>query len=78
MLVEWIDASRISDGWIDCKNIPKPILHRCVTVGFLVADDDEAKLLLPTIADIEHPDNRHAYGGMLIPGAAIVSMRRLK
>ena len=77
VLVEWIDASRIYDGWLDLKDVPNPTPHKCVSVGFLVSDTAEGKILIPTIADIEHPENRHTYGGMLIPGAAVLSVKPL-
>ncbi len=78
ILVEWIDASRISDGWADMKDLPNPEPHICVSVGFLVKEDKRGKILIPTIADIKNRENQHAYGGMLIPISAIVSVRRLR
>jgi hypothetical protein len=78
VIIEWADASRISDGWIDVGDIPASYLHKCVSVGFLVSSNKEGKILIPTIADVEHPGNSHAYGGMLIPSAAIISTRILK
>lgn len=78
LMVEWIDASRLNDGWVDWDAIPKAYLHKCVTVGFLVSDTKSAIILVPTIGDIEHENNRHTYGGMLIPKSAVVSTRSLK
>jgi hypothetical protein len=77
VLIEWIDASRIGDGWLDLNDIPPTTPHKCVSVGFVVSDDEKGTILVPTMADVEHPENRHTYGGMLIPGAAIISTRRL-
>jgi len=77
LLVEWIDASRLSDGWIDLSEIPDAYLHKCVTVGFLISESKDGKILVPTIGDVEHPENRHTYGGMLIPRYAIISERTL-
>jgi len=78
VMVEWVDASRLSNSWMDWADIPDPYLHRCVTVGFLAGENESGKILVPTIADIGHEDNRHTYGGMLIPRSAIISQRRLK
>jgi hypothetical protein len=77
VLGEWIDASRISDSWIDMADVPTAIPHTCVSVGFLISENDQGKILVPTVADIEHPENRHTYGGMLIPGAAIIPVKKL-
>ena len=78
LLIEWVDASRLSNSWMDWADIPDPYPHRCVTVGFLVAENKHGKILVPTIGDVEHEDNRHTYGGMLIPRSAIISERRLR
>jgi hypothetical protein len=77
ILIEWIDASRVCDGWLDLKDMPTTTPHKCVSVGFVVSRDDDGTILVPTMADIEHPENTHTYGGMLIPGAAIISVRKL-
>lgn len=78
MLIEWVDASRLSDSWMDFSDIPDAYPHKCVSVGFLVSENENGKILVPTIGDIEHPENQHTYGGMLIPTSAIISQRRLK
>ena len=78
VLIKWTDASRLAVGWMDYADIPDPYLHRCVSVGFLISENANGKILVPTIADFEHPDNRHTYGGMLISKSAILSVRRLR
>ena len=77
-LIEWIDASRLSDGWMDLSAIPVPAPHYCVTVGYLISENKYAKILVPTIGDTEHKDNQHTYGGMMIPKAAIIRETKLR
>jgi hypothetical protein len=72
-LIEWVDASRLSDGWMDLAAIPDPYRHACVSVGFVVAENGIAKILVPTIGDVQHRDNSHTYGGMMIPVSAIIA-----
>src|SRR5580698_7463948 len=50
-MIEWVDASRLSDGWMDLSAIPDPYLHTCVTVGFIVSENKDGKILVPTIGD---------------------------
>jgi hypothetical protein len=76
-VIEWVDASRLSDGWLDLSAIPDPYLHRCVTVGFVVSENANGKILVPTVGDVGHLDNSHTYGGMMIPASAIISERRI-
>jgi hypothetical protein len=78
VMIEWIDASRLSDGWMDLAAIPDPYPHRCVSVGFVVAQNKHAKTLVPTVGDVSHPENSHTYGGMMIPAKAILSETILK
>lgn len=78
MVIEWVDASRLNDGWIDLSDIPDPYTHRCVSVGFLASRNERGVILIPTIGDIDHPENSHTYGGMMIPAASIVSERELR
>ncbi len=73
VLVEWIDASRLSDSWMDLSAIPDAYLHKCVSVGFVVSENEDSKIIVPTIGDVDHPANSHTYGGMLIPRRAIIS-----
>jgi hypothetical protein len=77
MIIEWIDSSRLGAGWIDFDEISDPDPHRCVSVGFLVKESERGKVLVPTVADLEHPENRHVHGGIMIPTCSIVSERRL-
>jgi hypothetical protein len=63
VLVEWIDASRLSDGWMDWSDIPEAYPHICVTVGFLLSENRHGKILVPTIGDVEHEENRHTLAG---------------
>lgn len=76
--IEWFDASRLSDGWMNLSDIPDPYLHKCVSVGFVVAENDAGKILVPTIGDVGHPENSHTYGGMLIPASAIIREKVLR
>jgi len=77
LLVEWEDSSRLGDGWIDLGEVRDPAPHRCVSVGYLVKSNRRGKVIVPTIADVEHPENSHAHGGIMIPSCAILSVRRL-
>lgn len=47
----------------------------CVSVGFLIQDDDEVKLLAPNVGDIA--ENMQATGAITIPAAAITAIKFL-
>ena len=77
VMIEWVDSSRLNNGWIDLREIPDPYLSKCVTVGFVVYENEYGKILVPTVADVDHAANSQTYGGMIIPLVAIISERHL-
>jgi hypothetical protein len=78
LVIQWVDACRLNSGWMDFTDIPDPYAHMCVSVGFLVSENENAKILVPTIGDTQHPANSHTYGGMMIPKSSIISERVLR
>jgi hypothetical protein len=77
MLIEWVDSSRLGEGWLDLSAIGEPNPHKCVSVGFLIKENERGKILVPTVADVKNPANRHTHGGIMIPACSILSERRL-
>lgn len=77
VMIEWVDSSRIGEGWIDLADIAPPDPSKCVSVGFLVSENEKGKILIPTVADVEREQNRHTHGGIMIPSCSILSERRL-
>lgn len=78
MIIEWVDSSRVGEGWLDLAEIGAPDPHTCISVGWLVRENERGKVLVPTIADVEHEANRHTHGGIMIPTCSIISERRLR
>ena len=79
VLIEWVDASRLTNGdWMDLKDVELPSPHKCVSVGFIATENRKGIILVPTIADVDHADNSHVYGGIMIPRGAIVSRKVLR
>jgi hypothetical protein len=78
VMIEWVDASRLSNSWMGLSAVPEPYLHRCVTVGFLVAENERGKIIVPTVTNLEYDDNKQTYGGMMIPASAVISQRTLR
>ena len=71
--VEWEDSQRplASWQWVDEYSLPAAI--NCVSVGFLVAETDNAIALAPNLGDIDHKRTQ-ACGIIRIP---VSSVRRL-
>ncbi|MDB5531599.1 MAG: hypothetical protein JWR51_4702 [Devosia sp.] len=78
VLVEWVDACRLNNSWIDVSEVPEPYQHKCVSVGFLFSENEHGLVVVPTIGDTAHPDNSHTYGGMMIPASAVIRRKKLR
>jgi hypothetical protein len=76
MIVEWEDSARPIPAWqwIEDYELPKTI--RCLSVGYLIAETDEAIALAPNLGDIEQP-KAQACGIIRIPQRAIIKTKRL-
>ena len=45
VLVEWLDSSRVGEGWVDLADIAEPNPSKCVSIGFLVRENEKGKVL---------------------------------
>ena len=61
VIIARIDASRQSDS--DMPAIPEPSIHKCVSGGLVLSSNMHGKIIVPKIADFEHPENSHTYEG---------------
>jgi hypothetical protein len=76
VLVEWEDSARpISDWqWADDYDLPETVL--CVSVGYLVAESDNAIALAPNLGDVG-TNRLQASGIIRLPRSAVRKLRRL-
>jgi hypothetical protein len=79
VLIEWVDASRLTAGdWMDLNEVQPPDPHRCLSVGFIASENSKGIVLVPTIADVDHTEHSHVYGGIMIPAGSIVLRETLR
>lgn len=78
VLIEWVDSGQPMAAWQWLDQIRNHRPHRCVSVGFLVQDDVQAKVLAPNLgASDGSGDFDQASGLTTIPTAAVQRMLRL-
>jgi hypothetical protein len=78
VLIEWLDSGQPIPRWQWLSEIKPRRPHRCVSVGFLVQDDDETKTLAPNLgASAGDTDWDQASGLTTIPAAAVQRLERL-
>ena len=70
VLVEWIDSFGCSSDWAELDGEAQPEPMVCRSVGWLLADGGDCKVIVPHIADV--PDaKQQGCGDMAIPVACI-------
>jgi hypothetical protein len=78
VLIEWLDSHGGMGGWKDLEECT-PDLLICRSVGWLLHETDQVKVIIPHL--IEPDPSTHiaaqGRGDMTIPCAAIVSVREL-
>ena len=74
VLVEWVDSYGCSASWQDTDGVtPSPLV--CRSVGWLLHDADDCKVVVPHLSNRFHPGiNQQGCGDMTIPVRAIVRM----
>jgi hypothetical protein len=68
--VEWEDSQRPLPSWQWLDEYQLPDAVRCISVGFLVAETDDALAIAPNLGDLEHPRVQGA-GIIRIPRSAV-------
>ena len=75
--IEWKDSTQPVSEWQHLNDLAdtKPI--SCFSVGFLLQNDDEMKVLAPNMADIHNDLNIQASGIIAIPSSCVVKISKL-
>lgn len=76
VLIEWVDSFGCSATWETVGEI-RPRALRCRSVGWLLHDGDDCKVVVPHLAEVDD-DRRDGCGDMTIPSRAVVSIRDLE
>ncbi|WP_253710339.1 hypothetical protein [Bradyrhizobium sp. WD16] len=75
VLIEWVDSGQPIPSWQWLSEIGSRRAHKCVSVGFLVQDDENAKVLAPNLGASNGDDEwDQASGLMTIPTASVLKI----
>jgi hypothetical protein len=78
VLIEWVDSGQPIPSWQWLSDLDKRRPHRCVSVGFLVQDDEQTKVLAPNLGSSNGDEDWDQASGLFtIPTAAITKIERL-
>lgn len=76
MLIRWVDSRRPVAEWVRLSDLPEFSPVACASVGWLVHDGEDCKVLCPNMGDIDEPEEQGS-GLIQIPTKCIVSTTNL-
>jgi hypothetical protein len=76
VMLEWEDSARPISAWQWVDEYELPQIIKCLSVGFLIAETEEAVALAPNLGDVTR-ERTQAAGIMRIPRSAVRSMVEL-
>lgn len=75
VLIEWVDSFGCSSDWQELEDDPQPLKPIiCQSVGWLLRDWTQCKVIVPHIAEIPRDSTLQGCGDMTIPTACILRM----
>lgn len=77
VIVRWLDSRQPCGQWRYLSALPDAEPVEVATVGWLVKDAEDAKVICQNIGDLGHPEKAQASGLMTIPARCILSIERL-
>jgi len=78
VLIEWVDSSQPLPNWAHLASLPSAVPIECVSVGWLLHDDKQVKMLAPNMGDMKSGGNEQAMGIINIPTAAVKRVVKLQ
>ena len=73
----WVDSTSPRMGWVNIAEWEGVGSLDCVSVGYLIAEDEKTKTIAPHLAYPEDDEQCQGNGIITIPSAAILSMEQL-
>ncbi|MFN0218396.1 MAG: hypothetical protein ACKVP4_06235 [Hyphomicrobium sp.] len=77
VIIRWHDSRQPCGQWRYLSALPESKPVEVATVGWLVKDTAEVKVVCQNIGDLGHPERAQASGIMTIPTRCVLSIERL-
>lgn len=77
VLIRWQDSRQPCGQWRFLSSLPEAKVVEVATVGWLLKDTDDLKVICQNIGDLGNPDKAQASGIMTIPARCVLSIERL-
>jgi hypothetical protein len=77
VIIRWQDSAQPLPSWQYLSALPTTRAVECATVGWLLKDDDDVKVICQSIGNLDNPNNAQASGIMTIPARCVISIEKL-
>jgi hypothetical protein len=77
VLITWQDSRQPEPEWRYLRDFEAPMVIECATVGWLLHDGDDCKVVCQSVGDLDDEDNAQASGIVTIPSRAVCRIERL-
>ena len=76
VLIEWEDSAQPVAAWQYLADMDPPEVVQCKSVGYLIADEKNVKVLAPNVGELE-TEHAQASGVIRIPTRCVTRIRPL-
>jgi hypothetical protein len=77
VIIRWQDSAQPLPSWQYLSALPRTRPIECATVGWLLKDDDEIKVICQSVGNLDNPNSAQASGIMTIPARCVLSIEKL-
>lgn len=78
VMVEWEDSAQPIPAWSYLASFEAPGIIRCASVGWLVRDDEEMKVVAPNMGGLDCESSVQISGAIQIPTRCVLRVTQLK
>ena len=78
VLIRWLDSRQPCAAWRYLADVGEPKAVECATVGWLLKDNVDVKVVCQSVGDLGDPENAQASGVMAIPARCVIAIERLE
>jgi hypothetical protein len=78
VMVEWEDSAQPIPSWSYLSSFAAPGTVRCVSVGWLIHDNDQMKALAPNLGALDDENSVQVSGVIQIPARCVIKQTRLE
>jgi hypothetical protein len=77
VIIRWLDSRQPCGQWRYLSSLPDVRPVEVATVGWLVKDTEDVKVVCQNVGDLENPERAQASGIMTIPTRCVLSVEKL-